>query len=138
MAKKFNTPKTEVICMTSLTPNKFTQESITRAIQYLRELGVPVYRETTEYDPNYPRLLWDGNQLTESSSTNLNRKKTEAASIDEFVALFTPIDFIDVEWISESYNAQVYPDHIKVGCQTISAEKFKELVAAAKEVGLID
>ena len=138
MAKKFNTPKTEVICMTSLTPNKFTQESITRAIQYLRELGVPVYSETTVYDPSYPRLLWDGKILTETHSSNSNGSKTEVASIDEFVALFAPIDFIEVEGISENYNAEVRPDHIKVGCQTISAEKFKELVAAAKEVGLID
>jgi hypothetical protein len=138
MAKKFNTPKVATICMSSMTPNKFTQESITRAIKYLRELGVPVYFDTTKYDSSYPRLLWDGDQVTQSSSLNTHGSKAEIVSVDEFVALFTPIESIEVSGISESYNAVVHPDHIKVGCQTISAEKFKELVTAAKEVGLID
>jgi hypothetical protein len=138
MAKKFNTPKVETICMSSMTPNKFTQDNITRAIKYLRELGVPVYSGTTEYDPAYPRLLWDGNAVTQSCSQNPHGSRAEVVSVDEFVALFTPIESIEVSDITESYNAVVHPDHIKVGCQTISADKFKELIQAAKEVGLID
>ena len=138
MAKKFNTPKVVTICMSSMTPNKFTQESITRAIKYLRELGVPVYFDTTEYDPEYPRLLWEYGQVTQSSSLNPPGRKAEVVSVDEFVALFTPIESIEVSDITENYSAEVFTDHIKVGCQTISAEKFKELIQAAKEVGLID
>jgi hypothetical protein len=140
MAKKFNTPKEATICMSSMTPNKFTQDSITRAIKYLRVLGVPVYSDTTKYDPEYPRLLWVDGKVTQSCSLNnsTHGSKVEVVSVDEFVALFAPIESIEVSGISESYNAVVHPDHIKVGCQTISAEKFKELVTAAKEVGLID
>jgi hypothetical protein len=138
MAKKFNTPKEATICMSSMTPNKFTQESITRAIKYLRELGIPVYSDTTEYDPSFPRLLWDCGEVTQSNSINPHGSRAEVVSVDEFVALFTPIESIEVSGITESYSAVVHPDHIKVGCQTISAEKFKELIQAAKEVGLID
>ena len=138
MAKKFNTPKVATICMSSMTPNKFTQESITRAIKYLRELGVPVNSLTTEYDPAYPRLLWEDGMVTQTSLLNPPGSKAEVVSVDEFVALFTPIDSIEVSGITESYSAVVFPDHIKVGCQNISADKFKELIQAAKEVGLID
>jgi hypothetical protein len=139
MAKKFNTPKVATICMSSMTPNKFTQDSITRAIKYLRELGVPVYSDTTKYDPRYPRLLWDGDMVTQSSSLNTHGSKVEVVSVDEFVALFTHrIESIEVSGITERYSAEVFPDHIKVGCQNISADKFKELIQAAKEIGLID
>ena len=133
---KFNTPTTEVICLTADEPGKFTQDNISNAIRYLRSLGVPTFKDTTEFDPEYPRLLWDGTNVTQTKS----KTKSNAVivnSVDEFVALFEPVKVVHVENISEDYSAKVYADHVKVGCQTISAEKFKELVNAAKTMGMI-
>jgi hypothetical protein len=133
---KFNTPATDVICLTADEPGKFTQDNITNAIRYLRSLKVPTYEGTTEFDPEYPRLTWDGISVTQTKSKT-KPNTVIVNSVDEFVALFEPINVIHVENISESYSAKVYADHVKVGCQTISAEKFKELVKAAKNMGMI-
>ena len=133
---KFNTPTTEVMCLTADEPGKFTQDNISNAIRYLRSLGVPTFSDTTEFDPEFPRLTWDGTNVTQTKS----KTKPNAVivnSVDEFVALFEPVNVIHVENISENYSAKVYADRIEVGCQTISAEKFKELVNAAKTMGMI-
>lgn len=133
---KFNTPTTEVMCLTADEPGKFTQDNISNAIRYLRSLGVPTFSDTTEFDPEFPRLTWDGTNVTQTKS----KTKPNAVivnSVDEFVALFEPVNVIHVENISERYSAKVYADRIEVGCQTISAEKFKELVNAAKTMGMI-
>jgi hypothetical protein len=133
---KFNTPTTEVICLTADEPGKFTQDNITNAIKYLRSLKVPTYEGTTEFDPEYPRLTWDGTNVTQTKSKT-KPNTVIVNSVDEFVALFEPINVIHVENISERYSAKVYADRIEVGCQTISTEKFKELVKAAKNMGMI-
>ena len=133
---KFNTPATDVICLTADEPGKFTQDNITNAIKYLRSLKVPTYEGTTEFDPEYPRLTWDGISVTQTKSKT-KPNTVIVNSVDEFVALFEPVNVIHVENISERYSAKVYADRIEVGCQTISAEKFKELVNAAKTMGMI-
>lgn len=133
---KFNTPTTEVICLTADEPGKFTQDNITNAIKYLRKLGVPTYKDTTEFDPEFPRLTWDGTNVTQTKS-QVKPNAVLVNSVDEFVALFEPAKVVLVENISEDYSAKVYADHVTVGCQTISAEKFKELVNAAKTMGMI-
>jgi hypothetical protein len=113
---------------------------ITQAIQYLRSLGVPVFEDTTEYDPEFPRLLWSQctQEISQSRSEGNNVKTVD--SIAEFVALFEvpekPTEIL-VENISQDYGAVVTKDAIAVGCQTIPAEKFKELIKAAKVVGMI-
>jgi hypothetical protein len=133
---KFKTPERNVICLTSMEPSKYTQINITNAIKYLRELGVPTYEDTVEFDPEYPRLLWDGNSFTQTKADSRSNSIT-VTSVDEFVALFEPTNMIKVENISESYSAIVYAEHIEVGCQKISKEKFTELIEAAKQIGMI-
>jgi hypothetical protein len=142
MAKNYQLPKTnvDIICMTPMNPTKFVQMQITQAIQYLRSLGVPVFEDTTEYDLEFPRLLWSqGTQTVSQSKSDGDSVKT-VATIAEFVALFEvpekPTEIL-VKNISQSYNAMVTKEAIAVGCQTIPAEKFKELIKAAKVVGMI-
>lgn len=142
MVKNYQLPKTnvDILCMTPMKPSKFEREQITQAIQYLRSQGVPVYEFTTEYDPEYPRLLWSqcSQEISQSKSDGSSVKTV--ASIAEFVALFEvpekPTEIL-VKNISQSYNAVVTKESIAVGCQTIPAEKFKELIKAAKVVGMI-
>lgn len=143
VSKKFKLPETtqDILCMTPMEPSKFVQMQITQAIQYLRSLGVPVFKDTTEYDPEYPRLIWS------HSPKNVTQTQTEDPSsaqkvvtIAEFVALFEIPEkptTIKVENISKEYSATVTKEAIIVGCQTIPAQKFKELIKAAKVVGMI-
>jgi hypothetical protein len=143
MANNYQLPKTnvDILCMTPMKPTKFEREQITQAINYLRSLGVPVYEATTEYDPEFPRLLWSQytQEVSQSKSEGGSNVRT-VATLAEFVALFEirekPTE-IKVESISQSYNAVVTKEEIRVGCQTIPAEKFKELIKAAKVVGMI-
>ena len=136
--KKFKTPSSSVLCFTPEKPTPFQIMCQTAAITRLRDLGVDVYEGTTKFDPEYPRLLWDSdNQLTQTKADE-DDYSTVVHSLEEFVALFEVPEAIAIKDISESYNAEVFADRIKVGCQTISAEKFKELVAAAKEMGMIE
>lgn len=136
--KKFKTPSSAVLCMTPDKPTQFQIMCMNAAIKRLRDLGVNTYEGTTEFDPEYPRLLWDrDNQLTQTKADK-NNYGTVVHSLEEFVALFEVPEAIAVKDISESYNAEVFADRIEVGCQTISAEKFKELITAAKEMGMIE
>ena len=54
-----------------------------------------------------------------------------------------PIEFKKVEpkaitvQVTKSYTAEVYKDHIAVGCQTMSKEALLKLIEAAKKIGLI-
>ena len=136
MKQKYTIPTQEVICLTPTEPKEFTKANITNAIKYLRDLGVPTFRDTTEFDSEYPRLLWDGTEVTQTQSSGRPNAVT-VHSVDEFVSLFEPTNMIKVESISESYSAKVYAEHIEVGCQKISKEKFTELIEAAKKIGLI-
>ena len=136
--KKFKTPSSAVLCMTPDKPTQFQIMCQTAAIKRLRDLGVDVYEGTTEFDPEYPRLLWEhGDQLTQTKADE-DDYSTVVHSLEEFVALFEVPEAIEVKDISEKYSAEVFADRIEVGCQTISAEKFKELIAAAKEMGMIE
>jgi hypothetical protein len=136
--KKFKTPSSAVLCFTPDKPTPFQIMCQTAAIKRLRDLGVDVYEGTTEFDPEYPRLLWDrGGQLTQTKADE-HDYGTVVYSLEEFVALFEVPEAIEVKDISEKYSAEVFADRIEVGCQTISAEKFKELIAAAKEMGMIE
>ena len=136
--KKFKTPSSAVLCFTPDKPTPFQIMCQTAAIKRLRSLGVNTYEFTTEFDPEYPRLLWDrDNQLTQTKADE-HDYSTVVHSLEEFVALFEVPEMIAVKDISEKYSAEVYQDRIIVGCQTISVEKFKELIAAAKEMGMIE
>jgi hypothetical protein len=139
--KKFKSPSSVVLCMTPDKPTPFQIMCQNAAIKRLRELGVNVYVDTTEFDPEYPRLLWDSDKQliqTKAHEDCHDEYETVVHSIEEFVALFEVPEVIEVRNISEKYSAEVFADRIEVGCQTISAEKFKELIADAKKMGMIE
>ena len=140
--KKFKTPKSAVLCMTPDRPTEFQITCMNVAITRLRKLGVNVFRDTTEFDPEYPRLLWDRNgQVTQTKAEPREYSgstDTVVNTIEEFMALFEVPQSVIITGISKDYDAEVFTDRVQVGCQTISAEKFKDIVAAAKEMGMID
>lgn len=139
--KKYRLPESSMIFIVPESAGKFLQDQVTAAIQYLRSLGVPCYEHTTGFDPEYPSLTWAARELSQSAITRGTQVgyTIEAASLEEFVAMFEP-EYIEikVEDATEKYNAVVCPNKVMVGCQTVSAEKFKEIVEAAKKTGLID
>ena len=136
--KKFKTPSSVVLCMTPNKPTPFQIMCQNAAIKRLRELGVNVYEDTTKFDPEYPRLLWDHDKQLIQTRADDGEYETVVHSLEEFVALFEIPEVIEVRNISEKYNAEVYHDRIEVGCLTISSEEFKELIAAAKKMGMIE
>ena len=142
--KKYRLPESSMIFIVPTSAGKFLQDQVTAAIQYLRSLGAPCYENTTEFDPNFPSLTWSpgtAGEISQSALTSGTQKgyTIEAYSLEEFVAMFEP-EYIEikVEDATEKYNAVVCPDKVMVGCQTVSAKKFKEIVEAAKKTGLID
>jgi hypothetical protein len=136
--KKFKTPSSVVLCLTPDKPTPFQIMCQNAAIKRLRELGVNVYEDTTKFDPEYPRLLWDHDKQLIQTRADDGEYETVVHSLEEFVALFEIPEVIEVRNISEKYNAEVYHDRIEVGCLTISSEEFKELIAAAKKMGMIE
>lgn len=142
--KKYRLPESSMIFIVPTSAGKFLQDQVTAAIQYLRSLGVPCYEHTTGFDPNFPSLTWTPGTAGELSQSAITRGtqvgySIEAHSLEDFVAMFEP-EYIEikVEDATEKYNAVVCPDKVMVGCQTVPAKKFKEIVEAAKKTGLID
>lgn len=142
--KKYRLPKSSMIFIVPESAGKFLQDQVTAAIQYLRSLGVPCYSRTTGFDPEFPSLTWNPGTAGEISQSALTSGSPASYrivvdSLEKFVAMFEP-EYIEikVEDATEKYNAVVCPDKVMVGCQTVSAEKFKEIVEAAKKTGLID
>lgn len=109
-------------------------------ISLFKTLGIDVYEETNEYDPKYPYLFWNGNQLSQSMDCHGYEEVTDI--VEEFISHFIEDEKakptrIDVE-ISDEYNATITNKHITVGCQTITKETLLEIIEGAKKVGLLD
>jgi hypothetical protein len=81
-------------------------------IDTLRNSGVKVYRETTEFDNDYPFLQWDGQHLTQA------REKLGAnvLSLEDFLYKFV----VNNKTLQVGdYQATFTKDEVEVGCQTI-------------------
>lgn len=96
-------------------------------INFFKLHGIPVHKDTTEYDPEYPILKWDGYNLTQSKPSYYNSKKK---SLDKFMeSFFEEIKTPEPISISSNYEAKIESDgeFVNVGCQRISFEKVKQI-----------
>jgi hypothetical protein len=111
-------------------------------IETLRSMGVKVYEDTNEFDPEYPYLMWDKEMITQCKNINQNSESEVVDSAVEFLSHFNAkmITRQRVK-INESYEAIVTMKGeniiITVGCQTIpveSVERLNEVIAKLKKL----
>lgn len=102
-------------------------------IRMAKELGVPVHEETIRkpWDKEYPSILWDGDQITQTISDN-----KEIISLSEMIEKIISAPIIEsfTMQLTNNYEAEVTKDGITVGCQEITFEKFDELSELVKQV----
>lgn len=101
---------------------------IDTAITVLKSLGVPVWRETTEFDPAYPHLKWcpDQKHLTQSRNSGPDYGKVITESLSEFLSYFFKEEEKTVK-ISDQYTAVICDSYVQVGCQRIPFDTVKEI-----------
>lgn len=102
-------------------------------IKLLRDTDLEVYADTTEFDPIYPYVVWDGDCLTQY----IDLEEHEDIVIETDMGKFLKHFFLEekiVITLTEDYNAVVYAHEVKVGCQTIPAEKIEEVYKAMKSL----
>ena len=93
-------------------------------ISIMKNLGVPIYGESQEYDPEYPHLVWDGRCITQS--VEISKWRGQINTIEEFVRQFTDMSSKTIK-LTDDYNATITADKVKVGCQEIPFEKLEEI-----------
>ena len=103
------------VVLTLDTLNPIIQKMV---IDTLRNGGIRVHRETTEFDVDYPYLKWDGAQLTQAQTAG-----DTILSLEKFMEQFTVSTTLQVG----DYTAIFDKDEVKVGCQTIPYDVFKAL-----------
>jgi len=121
---KFNAPKDRY--------DKFRLNSKNPAIQKMvidtfKSNGINVYKNTVEYDPEFPYLYWDGDELTQSHGTE------NLLSLEKFMAKFIAKESIEVK-LNESYTAIVDEDGVRVGCQSFPHSVIEKLAEAVKKI----
>ena len=96
-------------------------------IDFLRKEGIPVYQFTTEYDPSYPILFWDGENISQSRA-----EKDKKYSVEEFIDQF----FTNYETVNVGRYSTIIDNgnEIKVGCQTISFETVEQVYNEMKKL----
>jgi hypothetical protein len=91
-------------------------------INFFRKEGIPV-SVTTEYDPVFPILIWDGVTITQSKA-----ERDKKYSVEEFIdQFFTSYKTIEIGSYSSVIDSG---DVIKVGCQSISFETVEQVYMA--------
>jgi hypothetical protein len=93
-------------------------------ISIMKNLGVPVYVESQEYDPEYPHLVWDGRCITQS--VEISKWREPVNTIEDFVRQFTEISSKTIQ-LTGDYSAYITADKVVVGCQEITFEKLEEV-----------
>ena len=90
-------------------------------INLFRTMGVRVYSKTTEFNPKYPYLYWDGEDICQ------RRTLDDTKSIDSVTEFITMVEKASANVPTEvqvgEYNAKVSKDYVTVGCQTIPFEQ---------------
>jgi hypothetical protein len=108
-------------------------------ISTCKSLGIPVYKETNRYDPQYPYPSWDREEITQHKNTSgANNREVIVTSALEFLSHFdediTPQPQPITIKINSSYDAVLTTKDgevtITVGCQTIPVPVIKEISKA--------
>jgi hypothetical protein len=105
-----------------------------------KSLGIPVYKQTNRYDPQYPYPTWDREEISQNKlSSRINSQEVIVTSALEFLSHFdeamTPQPQPITIKINSSYDAVLTPTKdgevtITVGCQTIPVQVIKEISEA--------
>lgn len=98
-------------------------------IDLFRKEGIRVYERTTEYDPEYPVLFWDGLDLCQTDKWSTGNP---ICSLEDFIAQFyPPYETVQIGSYSITVDSG---DAIKAGCQTISFEEVEKVYLAMKDL----
>lgn len=107
--------------------DKFVVEAV---IAHLRKEGVPIHETTTGYDENYPYVYFCNDGLCLTSSLD---KEKVCKSATEFIDLI--LNPRDRKFkLSDSYDAVINRDNVKVGCQTFSHDVILEMAEYIKSM----
>ncbi len=129
MATKKNQYPIQDIIMNDATP-----AVVDMVIKHLKEIGVPFYKETTKFDPEYPYLIWDNDFTYVSQSKEceeVNYRKP--VSVGEFIEAFIKPTSKMIS-LNDEYNAIVSATEVQVGYQTIPISKVEEILKIAKQL----
>lgn len=115
--KNINLPKGEYIL------NDIDPIIVNLTIRLLRNLGVPIYESTKDFEPLYPYLVWDGEEIIQSK---VYGGREVINSPNEFIDLFEkhPIKMK----LNAEYDAVVEGDTITVGCQKFPVGVLRKLL----------
>lgn len=97
-----------------------TQKAV---IDFCNSLGICVFEDTCDFDPNYPVLGWDGDQIMQYRRTDDDGPTLPLGQFIETVARLISSTKMKVG----EYEAIVQADKVKVGCQTIPFEQVKQV-----------
>jgi hypothetical protein len=106
-------------------------------ISTLREAGVNVYENTTEFDPEYKTLVWDGEHITQSACTLKEYAEKEDAlllDVEQFMDKFSkPEPEPKIMQVGE-YEAVITAEIATVGCQKIPYDVVKAVYECMTEM----
>jgi hypothetical protein len=97
-------------------------------ISTLREAGVNVHEGTTEFDPEYPTLIWDSDQITQSAYSPEDYTEKQNAlllDVEVFMNKFTKTEPEPKIMQVGEYDAVIGAEIAKVGCQKIPYDVVK-------------
>ena len=94
-------------------------------IDIMRKLGVKIYENSQAYDPEYPYLTWDGDNISQARSTHFGNRR-EINTIEEFVRQFAETTSKTIK-LNDEYDVTITADKVIVGCQEITFEKLEEV-----------
>lgn len=97
-------------------------------IELLKAHSIQVHSDTTEYDPRFPYLVWDYNDLTQTKMC----LPEEARDLKQFLSIFF-VDTVKIQ-LTKEYEAVVGKEEVKVGCQTIPFGKLEEVYNTVKKL----
>jgi hypothetical protein len=95
-------------------------------INFFRANRIEVYEETTQFDPEYPYLYWDGEDLHLCQTSDFDDKKV-VDTVEEFLELF--FSYYPSLQLNEEYTAYIDPkkEIVTIGSEEIPFEKIMEL-----------
>jgi hypothetical protein len=97
-------------------------------IAFFKQNEIPVYENTTGFDPVYPYLLWDAGKFLIQARACISDAPYEIVNTaTEFVELF--MEKQEQVKLNEEYTATIDRKNrlVRVGCQEISFERVDEL-----------
>jgi hypothetical protein len=109
-----------------------TKQEGQAALLFARENGVPIYHHTwdrffgedsDDLWKGYPSIAFDNNEL----SGDLNTE--DAVGLSEFLEMLVEGSSRIVK-LNENYDAEVFSDRVKVGCQDIPFSAIEKLMEA--------